>query len=392
MRLNFSGTQDDITSPADNSGYGRMYIGLLHALWDAGVEVYFDPAVHTCDTIIWHGLPNHVHSWYEGQRSMIWTMYETDHLPSGFHENIHEFDTVLVPSRQCVQIFSEHHHHVVRVPLGVDPTQWPWQERPEPVPHFNVYMPGQGARKGTDLGLRVFQAAFPKEMKMDPEPHLIAKQVTDDGFSDERMEKRVGIIAADEERSFYDVAHVSLNLSRGEGWGLMPMQAISSGIPTILSDAHGHAEFSYLGLPVPCTKVKAEQYLYGYSGHWWEPDFDTAVDYLRDVYLHYDRYKEMARRNALVCHRQFHYGHSAQRVMEVVGESDFIPTGDKYYTTNRLFLLRVNRYCDPYIAGVYYEFERNHDYRVPADVRRVIQDAGYLDDSCLTDQHGELVA
>jgi glycosyltransferase involved in cell wall biosynthesis len=318
-------------------------------------------------------------------------MYESDTLPCGLHENIHEFEAVLVPSRQCVEMFSRVHPHVFQVPLGISPTEWPQEERPPFDGFFNVFMPGQGQRKGTDVAFRVFQTAFPKNVKFDPEPHLLIKGILDDGFSDERMEKRLGVISTDEERTFYRAAHVSLNLSRGEGWGLMPMQSISMGIPTILSNAHGHAEFAYLGLGVPCTKVPAGVFLYGDSGQWWEPDFDTAVDLLRDVYHNYDAHRELARRNALACHEEFSWDRSAQALMAVVGDSDFIPRGLPYYATARLFLLRVTRYVDPAIAGVHYEFERNHDYYVPADVRRVLQDAGYLEESCLADQTGQLM-
>jgi hypothetical protein len=386
MRINLHGSYDD------HLGYGRMYIGLVDALRERGVEVYDDVDAHPCETRIWCCLPNHVRSWFSGQRPMVFCMYESDYLPCGFHENIHEFDTVLVPSRQCMEVFSPHHRNVVQVPLGINPRQWPFKERLEDGRFFNVFMPGQGQRKGTDIAFRVFGTAFPKNVKFDPEPHLIAKAMIEDGFSDSRMEKRLGVISADEERTFYDAAHVSLNLARGEGWGLMPLQAIASGIPTILSDAHGHAEFSSLGLPVPCTKVPAGVFLYGNSGNWWEPDFDIAVDYLRDVYAHYDRYREQARRNAHTAHAQFHWGHSADRLMAAVGDSDFITPGPLYTATVRLFLLRVNRYVDPSIAGQRYEFERNHDYRVPADVRRVLEDAGYLEPSCLSDQHGELAS
>lgn len=384
IRLNFHGARDD------TMGYGRMFIGLAEALEAAGVELYEDHHGPMCEARVWCCHPCHVREWLVGQRPMVFAMYETDFLPSGLHENIHEFDTVFVPSFHCVSIFSEHHGRVIRVPLGIDPRRWPFQERLQLGRFFNVYMPGQGQRKGIDVAFRVFQAAFPKSVQMDPEPHLIHKTLIDEGYSDERMEKRVGMISADEERTFYDAAHVSLNLSRGEGWGLMPLQAISSGIPTILTDAHGHADFAHLGLGVPATKVPSGPFIYGESGNWWEPDFDSAVDWLREVYHHYDAYKELARRSATLCHEQFRWSDSARIIMDEVGESDFIDSTEVHTATPRLFWLRVNRYIDPTIAGERYEFYGGEDYQVPADVRRVLQVAGYVDEVCLADTHGKV--
>jgi glycosyltransferase involved in cell wall biosynthesis len=321
---------------------------------------------------------------------MVFTMFESDTLPCGLHENIHEFDTVFVPSKQCVELFSVVSPNVVRCPLGVDPEVWPYVERPEIDRYFNIYMPGQGARKGTDVSFKAFQAAFPKAKKLDPEPHLMAKSLGDDGFYDERMEKRIGVISSDEERSFYDAAHVSINLARGEGWGLFPLQAISMGIPTILTDAHGHAEFSHLGLPVSATKVPAGKFLYGDAGMWWEPNLDEAVEWLRDIYENYPVYEDFAWRMSTKCHDEFHYGHSAKAMMDAIGDSDFVDRGEYYKSQSREFLLRVTRYLNPFIGGITYEFEKNHDYWVPADVRRVIKDAGFLEESCLVDQTGRV--
>ena len=383
MKINFQGSRDD------HLGYGRMFIGIVDALKSLGVEVYEDQEP-ICEAIIWACLPNHVSRWRDTQRAMVLTMFEADHLPAGLHENIHEFDTVFVPSKQNVEMFSEFHDHVVRCPLGVDPDVWPFVQRPPIERYFNFYMPGQGARKGTDIGFKAFQAAFPRSVELDPEPRLIVKSLSDEGFGDERLEKHVGLLSSGDERALYDVAHCSINLARGEGWGLMPMQSISMGIPTILTDAHGHAEFSHLGLPIPAVKSPAGVFLYGPAGDWWEPDFDTVVETMRLVYENYDAHKRFAESAALRCHQEFNWRNSARVVMATVGRTGFADEGEWYYPANRLFKLRVSRYVDPYIGGTSYEFERNHDYYCPADVRRVIQDAGMLDVSCLEDQQGQL--
>jgi hypothetical protein len=162
------------------------------------------------------------------------------------------------------------------------------------------------------------------------------------------------------------------------------------GIPTILTDAHGHHEFSHLGLRVGTTKVPAGKFLYGDAGSWWEPDFDTAVDHMRDVYENYDKHETLAWENSQRCHQEFHYGHSAKVMEDTIGLSQVTTEGEWHLSQAKLFLLRVGRFVDPFIGGVSYFFERKHDYYAPADVRRVIQEAGFLDESCLSDQTGQL--
>ena len=192
--------------------------------------------------------------------------------------------------------------------------------------------------------------------------------------------------------AIHEYAHVSLNLARGEGFGLFPIQAIAQGIPTVLTDAHGHGRVLHLGQPVSTALVPAGQFLYGDVGDWWEPNVDEAVDRLRDVYFNYDKHLAFAKEASAVCLRDFTWDKSARIIAAEIGESDWLTErGEWEPTTVRKFLTRVNRYVDPYIGGVSYELERNHDYWCSADVRRVLIAAGYIEPSCLDDQLGKLV-
>ena len=102
-------------------------------------------------------------------------MFEATHLPDGLHETIHEFDAVFVPSRQNMEIFAPVHDNVILCHLGVDPHTWRCKERKPFDGFFNVYAPGQGNRKGTDVAVQAFKLAFPKNYHFDPQPHLILK-------------------------------------------------------------------------------------------------------------------------------------------------------------------------------------------------------------------------
>lgn len=380
-------------STDDNMGYGRMGAGWDTALRDLGVDIYPEEADEVwCEAALWACLPNHIRQWKSNQRRYVISMWEATHLPPGLHETIHEFDAVFVPSRQNVELFSQVHDNVVLAHLGIDPIKWCYKERKPFDGYFNFYAPGQGARKGTDLAVAAFKAAFPAEIKLDPQPHLILKAQSHEGYYDDRFEHVNGIIPSEEEMALYEHAHCSINLARGEGFGLFPIQAIAQGIPTVLTDAHGHAEFSHLGQPVGTTMAPAGRFLYGPAGDWWEPKLDEAVDHLRDVYFNYEAHLTFAKHASEVARNEFTWEKGARVIIGEIGSSDvLVDPGEWQKSTVRKFLLRVNRYVDPFIAGTSYEFERNHDYYVDADLRRVLQDAGYLEASCLADQAGRLL-
>jgi hypothetical protein len=379
-------------STDDSLGYGRMGAGWDKALSDLGIDIFSDEdAGIFCDAVMWAMPANHVRGWRSRQRRFVITMWEASHLPAGLHETIHEFEAVFVPSRQNLELFSEVHDNVVLAHLGIDPIRWCYRDRKPFDGYFNVYAPGQGQRKGTDLAVAAFKAAFPKDRKLDPRPHLILKALRREEYEDERFEHVSGVISSGEEAALYDYAHCSLNLARGEGFGLFPIQAIAQGIPTILTNAHGHAEYAHLGHGVSASMVPAQKFLYGDAGDWWEPHLDEAVDHLREIYFNYDEALEFAWQASNVAREQFSWDKSAKIIADTIGESEILDDPGEYVaTTRRLFWVRVNRYVDPFIGGTSYEFERNHDYLAEADVRRVIEDAGYLDPICKDDQQGTL--
>ena len=152
--------------------------------------------------VSWISVPTHARGWYEGQHASIVTMWEATRLPESFRENLHDFDTVIVPSEQNVALFGEYHPNVKLCHLGVDPEVWRFQHRKAPTTRFNYLIGGSGARKGTDLAVRAFRRIFPREGSWPadgPVPHLILKSPKPEDFYGERIERVPGRISAEDE-------------------------------------------------------------------------------------------------------------------------------------------------------------------------------------------------
>jgi len=113
----------NILSPKANYfGYGRMATCTIAALKRAGVDIYDDlpsgsanarddlipPGARSaiCAHASWMSTPAHCRGLWEGQTRSIWTMFETDFLPEAFREGLDQFDTVMVPSQQNLELFS----------------------------------------------------------------------------------------------------------------------------------------------------------------------------------------------------------------------------------------------------------------------------------------------
>jgi glycosyltransferase involved in cell wall biosynthesis len=390
-------------------GYGRMGVYLAKEMREKGITVYDsiadapetrvlsaevlekygnrDPGI--TNVIAWASVPTHARGWWEGQVPIILTMWETTHLPEQFRENIHEFDTVIVPSQQNKELFSRFHKNVKYIPLGIDPVRWAYRERQEASTRFNFLIAGTGERKGTDLAVKAFRAAFPEGSWPEdyPVPYLVMKGLKPEDFYGDRIERISGRLSGEEEANLYATAHCYLQPSRGEGFGLQPLQAIAQGIPTILTDAHGQAGFASLGMGLSSTLVKAGYFIYGAAGEWWEPDFDELVDTMRWVYYNYEDATRRAYWASSIARRDWTWERSAEKFVEAIGPERMGPyEGIKRWHIPQTKLFKVVTNCDTTsdIGGNIYVFEKGVEQYQPADVKRILFESGKLDPSCMT--------
>ena len=109
------------------------------------------------NAVCWASTPSHAGWWYKVQHTSIITMWEARKLPEPFRENLHEFDAMVVPSEQNVELFSQYHPNVKCMSLGVDPVEWNFTPR-QSGPFFNLLIGGSGLRKGTAIAARLRQS------------------------------------------------------------------------------------------------------------------------------------------------------------------------------------------------------------------------------------------
>lgn len=252
-------------------GYGKMHKSFVDAL---PANVSIDPAA---ETVVFMLQPQMVKGWFEGQHKVLMTMWETDKLPQKMAELLPAFDTVVVPCEHNRVLFAQHHPNVVVVPLGVDINIWfPRKTKRRPGPFRFLAGGSHWKRKGLDVVLAAFS-----QLEGNVELHLKCKPDIIGGvppISDPRVIIHREVMTEGQERDLYWDSDCFISMSRGEGWGLMPLQAIAAGIPTIISDTSGHRMFQHLAYSTvgttstPCTEDKFYD-----GGNWDEPNLDELV-------------------------------------------------------------------------------------------------------------------
>lgn len=352
-------------------GYGRMFVSLRDTL--ATKITLDDRAEH----VVYAMQPDMVKGWYHGQRTTILTMWESDKLPPKFFEYLPQFETVIVPCLHNFDVFSQYHDNVHVIPLGVDRTVW------HPAPSlktgtFNILCGGsEWHRKGLDVVLDTF-------LKLHlPDATLHIKIVPPYRSAPERINHPNVVVHRDwmtleDEVNLMRSMDCFVSASRGEGFGLMPLQAISTGIPTILTDAHGHREFSDLATHRITTSPSPAQIgRWADIGNWEEPNRDELADAIIDCYNNRDQYHAQA---LATCEQvsAFNWGTSANQLLQIVKpttrtvDTNWVRAGD--VTTP----VRVNRRVKADIGAHHVDLAPGQTYHVVLNVRDVLKDAGYI--------------
>lgn len=401
LNMMFVGAADPVGG--ERIGYGRLGVNLAAQLRADGHTVYdhlpepterdrryahWNKGEHTGvgQVVCWVSTPGHANGWYSGQIPCLFSMWEATILPECYRETLDNFDVVVVPSQQNVELFSTWHPNVRYVPLGVDPAVWHYTPRPPADNQFRFLIGGSGRRKGGDAARQAFRFAFPTDKTFDPDPTLVVKTPKGDEYGGPRIEIVTGYLSAEEEVALYASAHCYLGPSRGEGFGLQPLQALAQGIPTILTGAHGHESFMHLGLPIGTTMEKADYFIYGDAGEWWNPNVDELVDRMRWVYDNYEMACAHAKGSAEVVARDWTWKHTADAFLDALGRDRLVDyTGPMTWREpdRRRYLTILNTGWEADMAGARYVFRKGERYWETADVKRVLFEAGLLDPECV---------
>jgi glycosyltransferase involved in cell wall biosynthesis len=390
-------------------GYGRYGLSVAAGLERAGVEIFDDlpnpessgamkfiPHANgksgVCNTVMWLATPGHYRGHWKGQRTILGTMWEASILPEPFRECLDNFEQIIVPSEQNQELFSRYHKDVRYVPLGIDPAVWFPMERPKlNAEHFTFLISGGGHRKGSELVIEAFKKVFDSRVPDGPAPRLFVHSAKASEFPlDDRIHLITGRLTDEEEVALYGLSNCYVQPSRGEGFGLRPLQAMAQGCPTIATNAHGHAAYGDLityPLGFTMQETPPQAFHHGPAGSWWEPNFDELCQAMEDVYLNYDKAVTKAKVNADIVVKTFTWDETARKYLDVIGRENLekpdVEPLEWMEPVARRYLVRVNTPRFFEVGGLQYILEPGRDYWESADVKRILFDGGHLELSCL---------
>lgn len=231
-----------------------------------------------------------------------YTMFETDRIPAEWASVCNRVQGIFVPCQANADAFRQSGVTVpvTVAPLGVDGDLWPVVDRAqarENRPYTFGFFGTCTGRKNPDGAIKAFKRAFRnnkdvrfiwktrggnfgnggmpalKLMEDDPRFALIDKHY---------MPEEILALLHNEIDCF-------VFPSRGEGFGLPPLQSMATGMPAIIAGHSGMLEYAndrYCYVVRNCPKVRATDYPkdWGDAGNWWEPDIDEIAHLMRHIY------------------------------------------------------------------------------------------------------------
>lgn len=251
--------------------------------------------------MIWHDQPRD--SWFASpfKRNIAVVPFETTVIPRSWIGRINSFDALLVPCEQNIEAFRS---SGVKVPIelihwGVDPQRHRPLVRDGDRSIFTFGTMGAlSTRKGTDILVDAFQAAFPTEKDV----HLICKTSFNNYpfmVPDKRVEVQLGTFTNEEmERDFSQRIDCFVFPTRGEGFGLTPLEMMATGVPAIVTGWSGPMEYMtpetgwLINHGMTRAEVFTNEVYKEECGDWAEPSRDHLIELLRYAYNHRDEVKQ----------------------------------------------------------------------------------------------------
>jgi hypothetical protein len=175
------------------------------------------------------------------------------------------------------------------------------------------------------------------------------------------------------QRDWFRQGHVFIAASRGEGFGLMPLQSISLGMPTIISDTTGQEQFSYLATGVVSTTRSPAMTI----GNWDEPNLDELCELMLDHYRNWSNHKGEASVNAKSV-SAWSWRKATKALLEAVPVGTLLadPVWEPVVVTVPI-KVKKKLSCD--IGRAHYDFLPGVEYQVPEGVLQVLSDAKVLE-------------
>lgn len=258
------------------------------------------------------------------------TMFETTKIPPDWAKICNKtLDILIVPSKENKKVFK---NCGIDIPIKVIPLWvdncYKYYDRPKRK-IFTFLFVG-GVDDHNRKGWYELQKAFKQEFKKEKDVKLIFKclfinihnEMALQIMEDDRISFIKGKFKNQELYELYKQVDCFMFPTHGEGFGLPPLEAMATGLPTIVTDWMGCKEFVDDKICYPLKVKKLEEALfpdtYGDVGDWAYINIKELRKQMRYVYEHQKEAKQKGKLAAKVVNKRYRFKHFTEALEKVV--------------------------------------------------------------------------
>jgi len=214
------------------------------------------------------------------------------------------------------------------IPHGIDPEVFSIQERTLTDKFYFLHIGSPVKRKGGQLVVDAFIDLFNGRDDIK----LIIKSIGDPrlDFHGTSLFQNRQIIFIPNEISeinlaaIYGKAHCLVYPTNGEGFGLIPYQAIATGLPTIVTNLTACKSFAELSMPLNAdwVEINPDEYEthYPHLGLWGKPDMDHLKELMVHIVNDWEKEKRKAVQGAHIIHASRTWNNIAELITFNLGD------------------------------------------------------------------------
>jgi len=332
-------------------GYGQSTEPLINSLESAGIPVTHEYSGQSVGLV--YSYPHALKS-LETEKKVLYSMFESTSIDPEWVEYLKMADKIFVPSKFCQKSFATRGIESEVIPLGYNDEEFYYKEKQDDgVFTFTMYN-AFDQRKGWDI----LFGAFTEEFGQQSDVKLILKSVVKKlpfpiiRSQYPNIEVVLGNYTPFELRELLWKTDCFVFPSRGEGFGLTPLEALACGTTSIIPNASGMSEYFnekyFIELEIEGLRPAIyEHFDIRVVGEMVEPSKKDLRKKLRWAYENREKCWEMGRKGAEWVRREYPIKRTgirlAKRLMEMgveLGKRDVTIMNPKQERKSVAFFLK----------------------------------------------------
>lgn len=307
-----------------SQGYFNAAINTIRALQDKDIAVYYNRS----------NIPFHINFclpvYYQLNRSYTvgYTPWESTKVPLSWRNPVSKCDELWATSQFTKNVFVNNnlHHNVKVIPHGISP-EFTIYDR-ELNNKFNfLHIGGDSKRKNAqmvvDAFLEIYNGRDDVHLYLKYNKYCDADVYLDGKILPAHHHPQITAITenfdTDQMVELYKKCHCLVYPTNGEGFGMIPFEAICTGMPTIVTNLTGTADFANMSIPLEAEWGEApfQSHMYACdAGNWAIPNYDALCDLMTNVVDEYDMFKQHTLKSARILHQNQSWAAVADMIIE----------------------------------------------------------------------------